>query len=302
MTGTVRDVPPSARPTVLVTGAGRGIGRQLAVGMARQQMTVALLGRRPERLAAVARECADAGARVVTAVADVTSVRSVRAAVDLVHEAVGHVDVLVNNAGLMDEDEVALWEADWERWWQVFETNFRGSFNMCRAVLPNMVARRTGRIVNINSIFSVRHDIRYSAYSTSKAALLGLTDTLAGPLAEHGVFMFDISPGMVDTDMTRGMSVCAGRTDWTSVDRVVDAVVRVARGELDPLSGRFLHVGVDDTTDLLARSDELRATDARTVRLRPHGPADPLAAPVAGGSGAGDEHATGIQIQTRAMR
>ena len=253
----------------LITGAGGGIGSAIAGALAEAGMSVALLGRRPEPIARTARACAEFGVPVVELTADVTDPGQVRAAV----EAAGPVDLLVNNAGAMDRDEVPLWEADADRWWHTYETNVRGTVNLCHAVLPGMLARAGGRVVNINSILAVRPDPRYSAYGASKLALLGLTGMFADSLRERGVLVFDISPGMVRTDMTLGMSVCAGRTDWTPVTAITTAMVRLASGELDPLAGRFLHAGTDDFDQLLAGP---LSTAARTLRLTAYGPDDPL--------------------------
>jgi 3-oxoacyl-[acyl-carrier protein] reductase len=255
----------------LVTGASQGIGRAVAVALAGAGMSVVLLARDRGQLAEVLDECAGLGVPATGVSADVTDPGQVRAAAG----RLGRVDLLVNNAGLADTHEVPLWEADWDQWWRAYETNVRGTFNLCRAVLPGMVARRAGRLVTVNSILAVRPDIRYSAYSTSKRALLGFSDALAGPLAEHGVSVFDISPGMVRTRMTLGMSVCRDREDWTGVEHFTAALLRVAAGELDPLAGRFLHVGLDDLDQLLAAA----TPDARKLRLTPYGRSDPLAAP-----------------------
>ncbi|GAT69277.1 3-oxoacyl-ACP reductase [Planomonospora sphaerica] len=236
----------------LITGAGRGIGRRLAVGLAGEGVSVGLVGRDRGRLEETARGCAERGAAVTVAVADVRSAESIRDAVEHVRGALGPLNLLVNNAGLVDRGEVPFWEADPGHWWDVFETNFRGTVNACQAAVPDMVRRGQGRIVNINSIFAVRGDIRYSAYSASKAALLALSETLNGAFAQRGVHLFDISPGAVRTDMTLGMAICRNREEWTDPARIVTAVIRVARGELDPLAGQFLHVGVDDLDELLA--------------------------------------------------
>lgn len=245
---------PSLRGQVaLITGAGRGLGRILAVGLAEAGMAVGLIGRNRRRLDDTARACARHGAATTVCVADVRSPREIREAARAVHAALGPVDLLVNNAGLVDQGEAPFWEADPEHWWEVFETNVRGTVNACQAVGQEMIRRQSGRIVNVNSIFAVRGDVRYSAYSGSKASLLALAAVVADPLREHGVHLFDISPGMVRTDMTLSMAVCAGREDWTDPARFVAAVLRVARGELDPLAGRFLHAGTDDLDELLGQ-------------------------------------------------
>jgi NAD(P)-dependent dehydrogenase (short-subunit alcohol dehydrogenase family) len=140
-----------------------------------------------------------------------------------------------------------------------------------------MVARRRGRIVNLNSGFAVRPDGHYTAYATSKGALLRLSDNIADSLAAHHVVVLDISPGAVATDMTAGMPMFRETTEWNSIPYMVAVTVEAARGRFDPLHGRFLHAGRDDLQDLLAQAERIRALDARTLRLRPYGEDDPLA-------------------------
>jgi NAD(P)-dependent dehydrogenase (short-subunit alcohol dehydrogenase family) len=140
-----------------------------------------------------------------------------------------------------------------------------------------MVARRRGRIVNLNSGFALRPDGRYTAYATSKGALLQLSDNLADDLAEHGVVVLDVSPGAVATDMTAGMPMFAGMKEWNSIPYMVAVTVDAARGRFDALHGRFIHAGRDNLELLVDRAEEIRESDARTLRLRPYGPEDPMA-------------------------
>ncbi|MFE2726908.1 SDR family NAD(P)-dependent oxidoreductase [Kitasatospora sp. NPDC059327] len=260
----------------LVTGAGRGIGREIAVGLAAEGMAVGLVGRTHETLTEALKECARHGARGVAVTADVTRPGSVREAVRVVERDLGPIDLLVNNAGQVDRTEVPLWETDANHWWQVIETNLRGPYNLLRCVLPGMVERRAGRVVNLNTGFALRPDGRYTAYATSKSALLRLSDNLADPLAEHGVVILDISPGAVATDMTAGMPMFRSMKTWGSIPYMVAVTVDAARGRFDALHGRFIHAGRDNLEELVRRAEEIRATDARTLRLRPYGPDDPL--------------------------
>ncbi|MDI2126680.1 SDR family NAD(P)-dependent oxidoreductase [Yinghuangia seranimata] len=259
--------------TALVTGAGRGIGRAVAERLAAEGLAVAVLGRSRESLTDVLDALGDARATAV--IADVTDPKAVAAAVAEAEDTLGPLDLVVNNAGRIDQAEVPFWEADLDQWWTVVEANLRGVVNVDHAVLPRMVARRHGRIVNLSSGFAVGPDPHYSAYTTSKTAALRLTDTIAGPLADHGITVFDISPGAVATDMTAGMDIFRGKTDWYDLNLFLNAVVAVAEGHLDPLSGRFLHAGKDDLITLATRAAELKAKDARRLHLRPYGPEDP---------------------------
>jgi len=261
----------------LVTGAGRGIGRQIAAGLAAEGMAVGLLGRTRDSLARTLEECARLGPGGVAVAADVSHPAAVRSAVREVERDLGPIDLLVNNAGQIDRAEVLLWEADPEQWWQVVEVNLHGPFNLLHAVLPGMVRRRRGRVVNLNSGFAVCPDGRYTAYATSKAALLRLSDNIADSLRPYGVVVLDISPGAVATDMTASMPMFADRKHWDSVPYMVAVLLDAARGRFDPLHGRFLHVSRDDLEELLARAADIAERDARTLRLRPYGEDDPLA-------------------------
>ncbi|MGW2252456.1 SDR family NAD(P)-dependent oxidoreductase [Kitasatospora sp. NPDC001660] len=261
----------------LITGAGRGIGREIAIGLAAEGMAVGLVGRTHATLTETLKECVKHGARGVAVTADVTRPGSVREAVRLVERDLGPVDLLVNNAGLVDRTEVPLWETDPNQWWQVVETNLRGPYNLLRCVLPGMVERRRGRIVNLNSGFALRPDGHYTAYATSKGALLQLSDNMADSLAEHNVVVLDISPGAVATDMTAGMPMFRDTKAWASIPYMVAVTADAARGRFDALHGRFIHAERDDLEELVRRAEEIREADARTLRLRPYKEDDPMA-------------------------
>jgi NAD(P)-dependent dehydrogenase (short-subunit alcohol dehydrogenase family) len=260
----------------LVTGAGRGIGREIALGLAAEGMAVGLVGRTQETLTDTLHECVRQGTRGIAVTADVARPGAVREAVRSVERDLGPIDLLVNNAGQVDRTEAPIWQVDPAQWWQVVEVNLRGPFNVMRSVLPGMVERRRGRILNLNSGFAVRPDGHYSAYATSKGALLKLSDNIADSLAEHGIVVLDISPGAVATDMTAGMPMFADTEEWNSLPYMVAVAVDAARGRFDALHGRFIHAGRDDLQQLVSRAAEIRERDARTLRLRPYGEDDPL--------------------------
>ncbi|MFF0298817.1 SDR family NAD(P)-dependent oxidoreductase [Kitasatospora sp. NPDC004614] len=261
----------------LVTGAGRGIGREIAIGLAAEGMAVGLIGRTQETLIATLKECVRHGSRGVAVVADVSHPGAVREAVRAVERDLGPVDLLVNNAGQVDGAEVPIWETDPAQWWQVVETNLRGPYNLLRHVLPGMVERGRGRVVNLNSGFALRPDGNYTAYATSKGALLQLSDNIADSVGQHGIVVLDISPGAVRTDMTADMPMFRDRSEWGSIPYMVAVTVDAARGRFDALHGRFLHAGRDNLETLVASAEAMREADARTLRLRPYGPDDPMA-------------------------
>jgi NAD(P)-dependent dehydrogenase (short-subunit alcohol dehydrogenase family) len=258
----------------LVTGASSGIGRHLATGLARRGMVVAGMARSGDILAgAMAKVAEDTGARTLAVPADVTDRASVEEAVARVTAELGNVDLLVNNAGLIDAAEVPLWEADPDQWWDVVASHVKGAFLLCRTVVPWMLLRNRGRIVNIASGQSVRVNPVYSAYGVAKTGLMRITEALHASLEGSEVTAFDLAPGVVDTPMTRSMSIWEGRTDWTPPEHVVEFVAAIARGELDQWSGRLVRVGADDLDMVRAM---VPGDDVRRLRLRPYGDGDPL--------------------------
>ncbi len=270
------DDVPRTGGAALVTGAGRGIGREIALALAHEGMAVGLLGRSPGPLDEVRGEIVGAGGRALAVPADVTDDAQVRAAVEAVTRELGPVDLLVSNAGLREQSSAPPWEADPRDWWRVVETNLRGPFLLARAVVPAMLARGSGRVLHVGSGMGQRPNADWSAYATSKAGLSRLTDSLAAALDGTGVTVVEVSPGLVRTEMTETMWGPPDEQPWNDPARIVDTVVRFARGDLDALHGRFVHAARDDLDGLLAAADQLRDRDARTLRLRPYGDDDPL--------------------------
>lgn len=279
---------PTAGPArhdrvALVTGAGRGIGRALAVGFARAGYRVALLGRSGAPLEAATAEVLTVGGRALTLVADVTDLDQVGAAVRELEQAWGGVDVLVNNAGVIDPVEVPVWEADPDDWWRVVETDLRGPFHCVRAVVPGMLARGGGRVVSLSSGAGAQDREIYSAYCAAKAGLFRITGNLHLAGFDRGLRAFEISPGTVRTRMTSGMAMHADRTEWTAMEEVVAMVLAAADGTLDPWSGCFLRAGIDTVDGLVAAAARLGAGDplrvpspTRRLLVTPWGEDDPL--------------------------
>ena len=259
----------------MVTGASRGIGALVARALARDGYVVCLLARDGSAAAAVAAEIALAGGLAMARPVDVTDELAVDEAVEAVLACWGRIDVLVNNAGLI-EREVPLWEAEVDQWWSVITTNVRGPFLMTRAVVPPMIAAGGGRIINLNSGAGTTGRAELSAYSASKAALARITGSVHEAGWAHGIRAFDLAPGVVRTRMTLSMELHRGRSAWTAPGDVTDLVLALASGELDAWSGRFVRAGADTAGSLREQAALGLDQAARTLRLQPWGSSDPL--------------------------
>ena len=268
-------VPPPAR-TALVTGASGGIGRILAVALAREGVPVGLVGRDAGRLEQTRAAVAGAGGRAVVAVADVTDPVQVAAAVGAVEEAIGGVDLLVNNAGVIEASEVPVWEADPDEWWHVVSTTLRASFLMVRAVVPGMLERGGGRVVDLSSGAGAQDRAIHTGYCTGKAGLFRIAGGIDLAGRDRGLRAFEMSPGVVRTAMSEGMSGHRGRTEWTAEEDVAALLVAIARGELDAFSGGFVRAGVDTPAALREAAAAGLPEGARRLLVRPYGASDPL--------------------------
>jgi 3-oxoacyl-[acyl-carrier protein] reductase len=228
----------------VVTGAGRGIGREIAKALAAEGMSLLLLSRTGGRVRDLADELTSAyGAKMLPAAVDVSDPAAVDRVVLHAEQQLGAVDLLVNNAARIETTERPFWEADPDEMWQVVETNLRGPLLLTRALLPPMLQRGHGHVVNIASrARAATATGTYTGYAVSKRALSVLTASLAGPLHGTGVVAVDVLPGLVRTDLTESMPVWMNRPDveWDDVGCTTRVVVDVARGRYDDRGGSVL--------------------------------------------------------------
>ena len=256
-----------AGQVALITGGGRGIGRATALALSRHGVKVAVAARSRDELDETVRLVAAQGGRAIAFALDVTDASAVEDTVSETERRLGPIDLLMNNAAMTGAADDGWALAD--DWWRVIEVNLRGPCLCARAVLPGMVARRRGRIINVSSNAGVRPTPPYSAYSTSKAALIRLTDSLAEMTADQGICVFGISPGMVKTAMTDAMPVMRSKpeADWVAPELAAELCVFLASGQADRLSGRYVHV-LDDIRELVRRAEEIEASDLYALRVR----------------------------------
>lgn len=185
--------------TVLVTGAGRGIGRQVAIAFAREGMRVALLARSRDQIEAVAREI---GKTATPIACDISIPEQAQSAVATAIKVLGHIDILVNNAGVFFEG--TLLETELEDWNRTLAINATGTFLVTKAVLPGMIQRRRGRIINIVSSSGLKGYRAQAAYCASKHAMLGMARGLALEVKEYNIHVHCLCPGGVQTDFIKG--------------------------------------------------------------------------------------------------
>ena len=243
----------------LITGGGRGIGAGIARELAAAGMRVAVSSRTREQVEAIAGEIGG-----LAVVADVSSPGDAEAMVAEVERGLGPVDLLVNNAGVAHWGGKA-WEDDPEDWWRVFEINVLGPFLVSRAVIPGMIERGRGRIVNTGSGSGYLPGQATTAYGASKAALARLGEGLALQLEPYGIPVFTFSPGLVKTDMTAPFP---DDMPWTPPELAPRLVRVLASGRADKLSGRYIHAEHDDIEDLIRRADEIVENDLNAIRLQ----------------------------------
>ena len=220
---------------VIITGASSGIGRATALEMARRGAHVVLAARRADRLDDVAAECRALGVRAVTVPTDVTKAGDCRRLAD----TAGDVDVLVNNAGFAIFSPVT--EANPDEVREMIETNYLGAFHCTQAVLPRMLARRSGTIVNVSSITGLMGFSRMSAYCASKFALTGFTEGLRDEVIGSGVRVALVCPGTTETEFF----VKAERGKMPGASRLMPGVEpqRVARAVCDAAEdGRYRRI------------------------------------------------------------
>lgn len=263
---------------VLVTGGGRGLGRAYAEALAAARAQVVVVARSRDQLDETVNSITASGGQARAFPADVTDHHAVMQVVATVEQQLGPIDLLINNAAIVSPLG-PLWEIDPGEWWRSMEINLQGILLCTRAVLPGMIARRRGRIINVASQAGTGAIAYGSAYVTSKAAVIRLTETVAMETKQYGVHLFAIDPGDVRTAMTEYLLESPAGQTWVpwfrtifeegqnvSAEYAVQLILRLASGEADQLSGRFISVR-DDLNVLLQHVEEIGEQELYVLRI-----------------------------------
>jgi NAD(P)-dependent dehydrogenase (short-subunit alcohol dehydrogenase family) len=254
----------------LITGGGRGIGQAVASRLAKNGWDVAIAARSTGELADTA---ARAARKMVAITADVSNADDVHAMVRRTESELGPIDLLVNNAGVTGP-MAPFWETDPKDWWRCQEVNLLGPVLCCREVVPGMIVRKVGRIINLSSGAGVRPVPNFGAYAISKASVLRFSEQLAMELAPHGITVFPIRPGVVRTRMVESARqklpiIQKFLDDGRDVppEATADLVEYLASGRGDALSGCVFSVG-ENWDEMVRRAEEIRREQMYTLRLR----------------------------------
>ena len=224
--------------TVVITGASKGLGRALTIAFAKQGYNLAICARGEEKLMAVKKIVEDMGSRVLAVTADVTNMRDIETFISMTESKFGHIDVLINNAAALGPSPMPLL-LDYleEDFLNVLRANILSPFSVTKRVLPGMLQRNVGSIINVTSEAGQTGYAGWGAYGVSKFALEGLTETWADELAETAIRMNMIDPGSMDTDM-QALANPEPEEELVKPKEVVDAFLYLASDASRMISGK----------------------------------------------------------------
>ena len=264
----------------VITGSGRGIGRAIALAYAREGAKLALAARSETELQETVSAVSELGAEAIAVRTDVTSQEDTERLAHRVVERFGRIDVLVNNAG--NSGPVGpLHVNDIADWVNTINVNLTGTFLVCRAVIPVMLERSGGKIINLSGAGATNAWSNMSAYCSSKAAVVRLTEVLAQELDGKGIMVNALGPGSVHTSMWDRMTEQAAQAGadfihqlglrvtsggGASIDECAELAVWLASDESGVLTGRLISATTDDFRGLPLRIAEIMAGDAYTLR------------------------------------
>jgi NAD(P)-dependent dehydrogenase (short-subunit alcohol dehydrogenase family) len=266
----------------VVTGGSRGLGRLLGEALAESGAAVGLMARSVDELTVTVSDITRAGGCAMAAAGDASRPSDVERAIGRIRSQLGPIDLLVNNAGIAGPSG-DTWDLPTDSWWETVQVNLGSAYLCTRAVLPEMIARASGRIVNITSQAGALRWPQQTAYAVSKAAIIKLTENVAAETRARRIHVFSVDPGLLPIGLTTSAITAAAapgssearRDAWLrrqlaaghGSDPVWPArlVIRIATGEADSLSG--CHVSVhDDLDQMLALATCTAQTDIYRLR------------------------------------
>ena len=229
--------------TVIVTGATKGIGRAIAAAFGKAGANVLATGRNKQELASICLEIEQAGSQAVALVADLALEQSPRIIAARALESFGRIDVLINNAEII-HDSATLVEFDPDLWKLVLQVNLVAPVFLTQAVLPDMIQRGAGKIINISSIGGTRGGAGRSAYRATKAGLINLTESVAAEVKEFGIDVTCICPGATDTEGFRSAFDHKGRQQDANLmvpHEIAELALFLASGKASAITGTAIH-------------------------------------------------------------
>jgi NAD(P)-dependent dehydrogenase (short-subunit alcohol dehydrogenase family) len=263
----------------LITGGGRGLGRAFALALASKGISIAVASRSAEQLNKTTALLEALPAAAIAIPTDVTNEEAVSRMVCVAEERLGPIDLLINNAG-SGPPFGPTWETDSNEWWTNIEINLKGPMLCAKAVIPGMITRGSGRIINVASTAATVSVPYMSAYVAGKAALIRFTEVLAGELRPHGISVFAIQPGTVRTSMAEGLMQSEAGRHWLPwLQKIFDEnrddsskpgeelVEYLASGNADLLSGRFF-AAPGAPANLADQTDRIVTENLNVLRIR----------------------------------
>lgn len=202
----------------IITGAARGIGKAVAIELAKQRVHVGLIARTEESLIELKTRLLDLGVKVEYAVADVSNLNEVEAAIAKLNASLGTADILINNAGIGSFTKLV--DSDPEEWKRIIDVNLMGTYNVTRTVLPQLIEKNAGDIINISSTNGLNGAPGSSAYSASKFAVIGLTESLAQEVRRNNIRVSALTPSTIVTDLAAE----ANLLDDSKVDQYIQPI------------------------------------------------------------------------------
>lgn len=195
----------------LITGAGKGLGKAIAIALAQEGVNVGLVGRTEKDLISLAEELKTYNVKIAIATADVSDMEAVNVAVAKIKRELGVIDILINNAGIGAFGN--FMELEPSKWKEIIDINLMGAYYVTRAVLPEMIDRKIGDIINISSTAGKNGSALTSAYSASKFGLIGMSESLMQEVRKHNIRVTTMLPSTVATDMALKLKLTDGNPD-----------------------------------------------------------------------------------------